>query len=491
MTVHLVGAGPGDPGLLTVRAAELLARADVVVYDRLSAPHLLDLVPAECERINVGKDPHGHSARQDDINDLLVDRGRGDACVVRLKGGDPFVFARGGEELVALDEAGIETEVVPGISSALAAPAYAGIAVTRRYSSTAFTVVTGHEDPTKSNDAIDWDALARIGGTIVVLMGVGNISTIARRLLDAGRDADTPVAAIRWGTRPDQVTGKATLATVTTLDLAPPTTFVIGEVVEHAVEWFTKRPLFGKRIIVTRRPDQASRLRVGLESMGAAVVPVPTVAIVDPPDGGAQLRRLADHVADLDWVVLSSPNAAERFLDAVGDPRRLAGVGLAVMGPGTAEVLTRRHLVADLLPERHVAEGLLEVFPDPPSSAGGSTRGTVGVPRAVGGRDALVDGLTERGWTIHVAEAYETVPAEVPPHVLDDIAGADAVVFASSSAVRNFLDAVPAPSRASLAVCIGPQTAATARRGGFVDVVEADPHSIPGLLDAVRARLAP
>lgn len=481
MTVHLVGAGPGDPGLLTVRGAEVLARADVVIYDRLSAPALLDLVPERCERIYVGKDPSGHSTPQQAINALLVNRGRGMECVVRLKGGDPFVFARGGEELEALAAAGVQVEVVPGITSAIAAPAYAGIPVTRRFSSTAVTVVTGHEDPTKDRDSIDWESLAAVGGTIVVLMGVGNISSISRRLIEGGRSPDTPVAAVRWGTRADQSTQRATLGTVNTLALAPPTTFVIGEVVDHAVPWFESRPLFGRRIVVTRRPEAASRLAARLESMGASVVSLPTIDFTDPPDGGAGLATLAAEVGSYEWVVLSSPNAAERFLAAVGDPRRLGGVKLAAIGPGTAAGLAARGFDVDLVPDRYVAEGMLEVFPTP--EPGGRRR--VAIPRAVEARDVLVDGLIDLGWEVEVVESYQTVPAAIAPDALDDLAGADAVVFASSSAVRNFVAAVPAEARGEVAVCIGPITAATARDAGFARIVEADPHTVNGLCEAV------
>src|SRR6476646_4332709 len=280
MTVFLVGAGPGDPGLLTVRAAEVLAAADVVVYDRLSAVGLLDLAPATAERISVGKAPGRAEMSQDAINDLLVQRGRAGQRVVRLKGGDPFVFARGGEEAAALLDAEVPFEVVPGITSAIAVPAYAGIPVTLRHSSTSVTLVTGHEDPAVGDEGtVDWEAVARVGGTIVVLMGVARIAQIAERLIAGGRSADTPVASITWGTRPEQRTVRATLRTIGALTLEAPATIVIGEVAAQKLEWFERRPLFGKRVVVTRARDQASGLTARLLDLGATVIELPTIVI--------------------------------------------------------------------------------------------------------------------------------------------------------------------------------------------------------------------
>ncbi len=476
MTVFLVGAGPGDPGLITVRGAELLARADVVIYDRLSAPSLLELVPESAQRIYVGKRGSEGSTPQERINELLVEHGSSASVVVRLKGGDPFVFARGAEELEVLRDAGIPAEVVPGITSAIAAPAYAGIPVTRRYSSTSVTIVTGHEDPTKERSEVDWDAIARVGGTIVVLMGVANIGQISERLIAGGLAPQTPVAAVRWGTRPNQHTTRASLATIAEHPLAAPSVIVIGDVAADELEWFAARPLTGRRIVVTRAPAQASRLTDRLLAAGADVINVPTIAIADPPDGGAALAAAAAAVSTYDWVVLTSPNGAERFLDAVGDARRLAGVRLAVIGPGTAAVLRAHRMEPDLIPARYVAEGLLEDFPDGP--------GRVLIPQAREARPVLAEGLLERGFVVDVVPAYETVPADVPAGSLADIAGADAVAFASSSAVTNFVAAVPEASRPEVAVAIGPISAATARDAGF-EVVEAAQHDLDGLVAAV------
>lgn len=483
MTVYLVGAGPGDPGLLTVRGAEVLARADVVVYDRLSVAALLDLAPPEAERISVAKSAGRAVMPQDDINALLVERGLAGQEVVRLKGGDPFVFARGGEEAAALRAAGIHYEVVPGITSAIAAPAYAGIPVTLRHSSTSFTVVTGHEDPDKGGE-LDWDAVARLGGTIVILMGVGRLPAIVERLLAGGLAPDTPAAAVRWGTRPEQHTVRATLATLADHDLKAPSVIVIGAVAATDLDWFESRPLFGKKVVVTRPAHQASALAGPLRAVGAEPVVVPTIEIVDPADDGAGLR---DAVADLDdvaWVVLTSANGAARFCDALRDGRDLAGVKIAAIGPGTAEELERHHLVADLVPERFVAESMLEAFPLPHDS-----RRRVVLARAEVARDVLPDGLTAMGWDVDVVPVYRTVPVVPTEAQRDAVRAADAVTFTSSSTVENWVAAfgelVP-----PVVACIGPVTADTARRLGVrVDLV-ADVHTVPGLVDALVAHVA-
>lgn len=481
MTVYLVGAGPGDPGLLTVRGAEVLAAADVVVHDRLSAASLLDLAPADAERINVGKSPRGPSVPQDDINALLVDHGRAGRHVVRLKGGDPFVFARGAEEAAALADAGIDYEVVPGITSAIAAPAYAGIPVTMRYSSTSVTIVTGHEDPTKARTDVDWGALARVGGTIVVLMGVANLERISERLIAGGRPPDTPAAAVRWGTRPDQRTVRATLATLHTHELAPPSTIVIGDVAAQSLDWFSSRPLLGRTVVVTRATAQAGKLSDKLRAAGAEVLEVPTIRIDDPADGGAALERAIARVRDYDWVVLTSVNGAERFCDRLRDGRDLAGVRLAAIGPGTAAALAEHHLQVDLLPERYVAESLLEAFSPPAAGEGGR----VLLPRAAVARDVLPEGLAELGWQVDVVEAYRTLPRHPSADELDAIATADAITFTSASSVQHFVDAAGAAAAPPVVAAIGPITAARAEDLGLTVDDVAEPHTLDGLVDAV------
>jgi uroporphyrinogen III methyltransferase/synthase len=482
MTVFLVGAGPGDPGLLTVRGAEVLARADVVVYDRLSVASLLRLAPAHAELISVGKAPGRVEMSQADINALLVERGKDGACVVRLKGGDPFVFARGGEEAAALLDAGVSFEVVPGITSAIAVPAYAGIPLTLRHSSTSFTVVTGHEDPSVGElGTVDWDALGRVGGTIVVLMGVARIGKIAERLLASGRSPDTPVAAITWGTRPDQRTVRATLATIASKALEPPATIVIGDVAALDLAWFERRPLFGRRIVVTRAREQASDLSGRLEAVGAEVIELPAIAIEDPADGGAALRDAVARVRSYDWLVLTSANGAQRLLAELRDARDLGDVQVAAIGPGTADALLQGNVRADLVPSRFVAEALLDEFP--PSPAHGT--GRVLLARAGVARDVLPDGLRERGWSVDVVDAYRTVPVTPSKQLLAAAATADAITFTSSSTVERYLEAGGQTAIPPVVACIGPITADTARARGLTVDIEAQVHSIAGLVDAV------
>ncbi|MGZ6975792.1 MAG: uroporphyrinogen-III C-methyltransferase [Acidimicrobiia bacterium] len=484
MTVYLVGAGPGDPGLLTRRGAELLALADVVVYDRLAHPALLDLAPSSAERVNVGKAPGAVEMDQDGINALLVDRGAAGRTVVRLKGGDPFVFGRGGEEAEALAAAGVAFEVVPGITSAIAAPAYAGIPVTHRGLSTHVTVVTGHEDPAKGTTDTDWAALAGAGGTLVILMGAGHIGDIATRLIDGGRAPDTPVAAVRWGTLPSQRTIRATLATVADAGVRAPSAIVVGKVAALDLAWFEARPLFGRTIVITRAREQASALRVRLELLGAEVIELPTI----------ELEPLEFALPDLgayEWIVLTSANGVDALFDrglapAGLDARALASLQVAAIGPGTTAALARRGIRADLVPERFVAESLLEAFPKPKLEGA-----SVLLARAEQARDVLPEGLADLGYDVDVLAVYRTVRAEPAPEALERVrAGAiDAITFTSSSTVSGFCDLVgPLPEPQPQAISIGPVTSRTAAARGIRVDAEADPHSIDGLVEAlVRA----
>ncbi|HRW39541.1 MAG TPA: uroporphyrinogen-III C-methyltransferase [Aquihabitans sp.] len=485
MTVYLVGAGPGDPGLLTVRGAELLGRADVVVHDRLSAAELLELVPAHAERIDVGKAPRAHRMDQDDICALLVERGRAGQTVVRLKGGDPYVFARGSEEAAALAAAGVPYEVVPGITSALAVPAAAGIPVTQRFSSTSFTVVTGHEDPASGDGTVDWDAIARTGGTLVVLMGVGRWPQIAERLLQAGRSPDTPAAAVRWGTRPEQETVRATLATLGDHELASPSVIVVGSVAAEELTWFEDRPLFGRTVVVTRARAQASGLAGRLRELGAGVVEAPAIEIGDPRDGGAALRDAVGRLGSFDWLVLTSPNGVRRTFELIADARALAGVRVAAIGPATAAALAEHRIVADLVPERYVAESLLDALPDPPPGGG-----RILLARAAVARDVLPDGLRAAGWEVEVAEAYRTRSVALGDELRAQVRAADAVTFTSSSTVANLCDAIGPDQVPAVVVSIGPITSATARERGLAVAAEADPHTIDGLVAALLGALA-
>lgn len=484
MRVFLVGAGPGDPGLLTLRGAEALEMADVVVYDRLSVGPILAMAPEHAERISVAKSAGSAVMPQEDINALLVEKARQGLVVVRLKGGDPFVFARGGEEAEALAAAGIDFEVVPGVTSAIAVPAYAGIPVTLRHSSTSFTVITGHEDPDKG-DEVNWEAAAQLGGTIVILMGVGRLGKIVDRLLAGGLAPETPAAAIRWGTRPDQHTVRSTLSKIASESLSSPSVIVVGPVAAMDLSWFESRPLFGRKVIVTRPRHQSSVLADRLRAAGADAIVVPTIDIVDPLDGGAAMRAAIERLTTYDWVVLTSANGASRFCAALHDGRDLAGVRIAAIGPGTAEALADHNLVADLVPDRFIAEALLEQFPSPEASG----RGRVLLARAAVARDVLPDGLRARGWEVDVVDAYRTVPVAPDEHQRTRIAAADIVTFTSSSTVENWVAAFGSVVPAVVA-CIGPITADTARASGLrVDVV-ADEHTIDGLVEALIDHVA-
>jgi uroporphyrinogen III methyltransferase/synthase len=496
-TVILAGAGPGDPGLITVAAAEALARADVVVYDRLVHPRLLDLAP-RAERVYAGKGPEQHTMSQDEINALLIERARAGQTVVRLKGGDPFVFGRGGEEARALADAGVPFEVVPGVSSAIAAPAYAGIPVTQRGVASSVAFVTGHEDPAKDEQDVDWERLAGAVDTLVLLMGIGQLARIAGRLTAAGRDPATPAAVIEWGTLPRQRTVTGTLgdivAKVEEAGLGPPAVAVVGEVVRlrEALRWFDTRPLFGLRVLVTRTREQASELSRALAAQGAEPVELPAITITPRYDA----ERLAVAAAALaegvyDWLLFTSANAVEIFFDFLwraGDDARAVRARAGAIGPGTAAALERRGIRADLAPEAsYTAEGLLAAL------EGREMNGKhVLLPRAEGARELLVEELTQRGATVDEITLYVAVPA-------DDIdmeglrrlrAGEiDVATFASSSSVRALaalLGGDLEPLRRCRVACIGPVTARTAEEvlGRPPDVV-AQEHTIAGLVRAL------
>jgi uroporphyrinogen III methyltransferase/synthase len=486
MTVYLVGAGPGDPGLITVRGAELLGRADVVVYDRLAHPSLLDLAPATAVRIDVGKAPGRVSMDQDAINATLVEHGRTGVTVVRLKGGDPFVFGRGGEEAEVLISAGIPFEVVPGITSAIAAPAYAGIPVTHRGLSTHFTVVTGHEDPAKGSTDTDWAALARAGGTLVILMGAGRLDAIVDLLLANGRAPDTPVAAVRWGTRAEQATSRATLSTITALGVESPSAIVVGPVAGLDLSWFETRPLFGRTVVVTRAREQASALARRLEDLGASAIELPSIAIEPLALDRPQLSGYA-------WIVFTSVNGVDGFF-ARGlhahdlDARALAGCQIAAIGPGTAAALRRYGVRADLIPERSVAESLLEAFPP------ALVEDRVLIARAETARDVLPEGLVRLGYGVEILPIYRTVTTTPAPADLAALRAGqvDAITFTSASTVENFCDLVgDLPEPRPVIASIGPVTSDAARARHLRVDAEADPHTIDGLVTVLIAALAP
>ena len=482
MTVYLVGAGPGDPGLMTCRGAALLARAEVLVHDRLGVSRLMGMAPPGAELIDVGKMP-GAPVDQEDINRILVEAGRSGRRVVRLKGGDPFVFGRGGEEAAALEAAGIPYEVVPGVSAAIAAPAYAGVPLTHRGMATAFTVVTGHMARGGSS-GVDWEALAKPDHTLVILMGVAERAAIAEKLIAGGRDPGLPAMVVQHGTLPGQTVVRTTLGDLGACQVEPPATIVVGAVAALDFGWFDRRPLRGLRLVVTRSAHAAGPLCAALEELGGDVVTLPTIEIRDPADGGEALRTACSDMGRYDWAVLTSANGAERFVDAVGDLRLLAGVKLAAIGPSTASVLEDAHLRPDLVPEEYVGESLVAAFPSPPPDGG-----RVLLPRAAVARDVLPEGLVAKGWHVDVVEAYRTVPAEADPLVAASALAADVALFTSPSTVQNFCGLVP-EQFAGVAACIGPITAAEAALRGMEVAVEAPVHTTEGLVEAILAHAA-
>jgi uroporphyrinogen III methyltransferase/synthase len=495
--VSLVGAGPGDPELITVGAVARLAQADVVVYDRLANPVLLRHARPGAELIYAGKLPDRHTLSQDEINALLIEHGRAAKRVVRLKGGDPFVFGRGGEEAEALARAGVPFEVLPGVTSAIAAPAYAGIPVTHRGVASSFAVITGHEDPAKDASSVDW---ARVAGadTLILLMGVAQLGDIAQQLIHAGRDASTPAATVEWGTLPRQRTAKATLDTIAAVvrdaGIQSPAVTIVGEVarLRDQLRWFDERPLFGKRVLVTRTREQASELSLQLALQGAEVVELPTLEIIRRVDERALARAIELlRTSAYGWCVFTSANAVDIFfehLHSVGaDARAFGRTRIAAIGPGTVDALAAHGLRPDLVPELHVAEGLAEALV--PRVRRGER---VLLPRAEGARETLVDALAAQGVAIDELTLYAAeVPAMPGSEGLRRLRAGeiDVVTFASSSSVRNLvrmLDGDIAVLRRLTVAAIGPLTAAAVREAGLEPAIVASVHTVEGLVQALR-----
>jgi uroporphyrinogen III methyltransferase / synthase len=490
--VYLVGAGPGDPGLMTARSLELIGAADAVFYDRLIPPGALDGVREDAELVYVGKRPGVPSVPQEEIGERLIEAARAGKSVVRLKGGDPFVFGRGGEEGEALREAGVEFEVVPGITAGVAATAYAGIPVTHRDEASAVAFVTGHEDPGKEETALDWEALARFPGTLVFYMGVKRLAENASALVEAGRDPEEPAAAIERGTMAGQRTVEATLGTIAKAvereGVTAPALIVVGPVARRRQQlaWLERRPLHGRRVVVTRARAQASGLAATLRGLGAEVVELPAIRIEPRIDSGA-VREVVARIGDYSLVCLTSPNGARLLFEAmtaVGrDARALSGAAVAAIGPGTARALAERGIVADVVPERFVAEALVEAL------AGVEVEGRrVLVARAAEARDVLPDALRERGAELDVVALYETVREQPGEEEIAAAQNADYVTFTSSSTVTNLVDALGDrfPSGARV-VSIGPVTSETARAVGLRVDVEAERHDVEGLIAALLA----
>jgi uroporphyrinogen III methyltransferase/synthase len=487
--VHLVGAGPGDPGLLTRRALELIARADAILYDRLIPPGALDGARPDADLRYVGKQPGGHAMEQDEINALLVELGSQGLEVVRLKGGDPFVFGRGGEEAQALASAGVPFDVVPAVTAGVAAPAYAGIPVTHRDDASAVAFVTGHENPAKPETALDWDALARFPGTLVLYMGVRNLPEIARRLIAGGRAADEPVAVVERGTLPGQRAVEGTLADIAErvagAGVKPPAITLVGPVarLREQLAWLERRPLSGRSVVVTRARAQASGLARRLEELGAAVIEAPAIRIA--PRSPEEVDPRAAAIGEYALVCVTSPNGAGLLMDALErsgrDARSLAGVTVAAIGPGTAAELARRGIRADVVPERSVAEALVEALEQVPVEGR-----RVLVARASEARDVLPDALRGRGAEVDVLALYDTVAEPLADDALRAAGSADYVTFTSSSTVRFFMSGIdghfPAGARV---VSIGPVTSATAREHGLEVYVEAQRHDVDGVVAAL------
>jgi uroporphyrinogen III methyltransferase / synthase len=481
-TVYLVGAGPGDPGLLTVRAAELIARADVILHDRLIPAGALDGARPDAELVFVGKQGGGEQVPQSETNRLLIERARAGKDVVRLKGGDPFVFGRGGEEALLCVEAGVPFEVVPGVTAGVAAPAYAGIPVTHRDLASGVAFVTGHEDPGKPDSMLDWPALAAFPGTLVFYMGVRALPRIAQQLVAGGRPAGEPVAVVERGTLPGQRTVLATLGDVAERAAAEriraPAITLVGPVaaLREQLAWLERRPLHGRTVAVTRARPQASALAARLRELGAEVIEAPAIRI-------RPLEAELPDLAAFDLVCLTSPNGVralfERLAAGGRDARALAGATVAAIGPGTARALDEHGIRADLVPERAVAEGLADALAGTPVHRALVVRGREG-------RDVLPDALRDRGAAVDVLALYETVAEPLDADTAAAAAAADYVTFTSASTVRSFLAAAGSLDGPRIA-SIGPATSAALREAGLEPRIEADPHTPDGLVAALLA----
>lgn len=495
--VYLVGAGPGDPGLITVKGKECIQTADVIIYDYLASPALLKYARKSAELIYVGKKGGDHTLSQDQINDLIVEKAKTGATVTRLKGGDPFIFGRGGEEAEVLFKAGLSFEIVPGVTSAIAAPAYAGIPLTHRKLSSTVAFVTGHEDPKKEETRVNWPALATGIGTLVFFMGVKNLPLITHQLMTHGKPPDTPVALIRWGTTPSQITVSGTLDTIVAkvraARLKAPALIVVGDVVNlrPILKWFEKRPLLGKRIVVTRARQQASDLVKRLSDLGAECLEFPTIAII-PPRDPEPLNQAVANLSIYDWIVFTSVNGVTHFFEqlfAAGrDVRALSHKQTAAIGPATAEQLRAFGLTSDIVPETYRAESVVAAFKEL------DLKGKkILLPRAREARPVLPVELTKMGAEVDEIAAYETLTVtENADDLIRALAdkGVDLITFTSSSTVKNFKALLPSDNfqklmQGVIIASIGPITTDTAKKLDFDVHISAEPYTIPALVDAI------
>lgn len=483
--VYLVGGGPGDPDLITLKGRKLLAIADAVLYDHLAPEALLDLAPAAAEKIYVGKKKSVHAFSQEEICAMMIERARRGLTVVRLKGGDPFIFGRGGEEVEALAEAGIPYEIVPGVTSPLGIAAYTGVPLTHRDHTKLVTFVTGHDA-----SAIDWSKVGQTE-TLVIFMGIHFLREIAAEIMKYGRSGHTPAMCVRWGTRPDQHTISATLATIAdqveAAGLKPPATVIIGEVVglRDKLAWFERLPLFGRRIVVTRAREQAPELTEKLRSVGADVIEFPVIEI-RPAADPAPLDRAIEHIEQYDWLIFTSVNGVRYFLDRLDASNRdLRGIraSICAIGPATRRAIEALHLKVDLMPEEYVAESLVRAF-----STTNLSGKRIMIPRAAVARDLIPVELGKLGAHVDVVEAYRNVPPEDARERAQHLPNADWITFTSSSTVKNYLDIAGRDSlEAARVATIGPVTSETARRLGVRVDVEARPYTIDGLIASLIA----
>ncbi|MDK2824092.1 MAG: uroporphyrinogen methyltransferase / synthase [Clostridia bacterium] len=495
--VFLIGAGPGDIKLITVKGLECIKKADVIVYDRLANTKLLSYKKPDAELIYVGKSPDRHTLTQKEINDLLVREALAGKIVARLKGGDPFVFGRGGEEAEVLIDAHIPFEVVPGITSAISVPAYAGIPVTHRDFTSTFTIITGNEDPTKEDSNINWQRLASDPGTLIFLMGVGNLPNIVQQLIKNGKDKNTPVALIRWGTRPEQQVVSGILANiveeVTRAGLKSPAIIIVGEVVKlrERLKWFENKPLFGKRVLVTRSREQASILSQRIEELGGEAWEYPTIAI-EPPLDFEPFDKAIKNVNNYHWIIFTSVNGVKAFFERLKklhiDIRKLGDVKLCAIGPKTKEQLEEKGLLVDFVPEEFRAEAIIDGLKNT-LKAGQK----VLLPRADLARPILVESLKELKLNVEEVIAYRTVlDSDNNKELLEKLINKEihVITFTSSSTVKNFLKLLGEADIKNLLngitiACIGPITAETAQKSGLnVDII-AQKYTIEGLVDAL------
>jgi uroporphyrinogen III methyltransferase/synthase len=496
--VYLVGAGPGDPELITLKGRRCIKEADVLVYDYLASKSLLRHAKEETEKIYVGKKGGDHTLSQDGINNLLVKLALEGKTVCRLKGGDPFIFGRGGEEAEVLKENDIEFEIVPGVTSAISAPAYAGIPLTHRSANSTLALVTGHEDPAKENSSINWESLAKGIGTIVFLMGVKNLPNISKKLIENGKDPKTPVGLVRWGTTPSQETLTGTLENISLKvkenNFKAPAIIVVGDVVNYRekLKWFEKkRPLLGKTIMITRARAQASSLVEKLLSLGAECIEYPTIKIVEPDDKTSLFDSI-ENIRTFDWLIFTSVNGVKHFFKALfekgSDVRALGSLKTAVIGPATRDELKNYGINTDVFPESYRAESVVEAFENI------DIKGKkILIPRAMEARSVLPDELKKMGAVVHEVTAYKTIPqSDKKDEILSDFLNGkiDMVTFTSSSTVKNFKALFTEEEFKSIIlkfkpVSIGPITTDTAVELGLTPQITADEYTIDGLVDSI------